>query len=45
MQSYSPAPAGYHWVFTPRRWHRGAKRYLYAADYGYEAWAFLVRNH
>jgi hypothetical protein len=38
-----PAPPGYRWVFVPyfRHWRSG--KLLYAADYGYEAWCFLVR--
>ena len=38
-----PAPPGYRWVFCDKFWHWRAKRYLYAAHYGLEAWAFLVR--
>ena len=37
------APPGYQWVFTPRFWHWRAKRYLYAKDYGRQAWCFLAK--
>ena len=37
------APPGWKWIFVKRYWHYRAKRYLYAENYGYEAWAFLVR--
>lgn len=38
------APAGYEWVFTPYFWHHGAKRRLYAKDYGKKSWCFLRRT-
>lgn len=37
------APPGFKWVFVPRFWHWRKREYLYASDYGYSAWAFLVR--
>lgn len=36
-----PAPPGFKWIFTPYRKGRGGK-ILYARDYGYEVWCFLV---
>lgn len=38
------APPGFRWVFTRYRRVRNSKRVLDAHDYGYEAWAFLVRS-
>lgn len=39
-----PAPAGYKWIFCSSRKVRGnSGKVLYAKDYGYTAWAFLVR--
>ena len=39
-----PAPPGFRWVFTRYRKVRGnSNKVLDAWDYGYEAWAFLVR--
>lgn len=38
------APKGFRWVFCRYRKVRGkSKKVLDAHDYGYEAWAFLVR--
>jgi len=37
------APPGWAWIFCARFWHVGAKRYLYARDYGKRAWCLLVR--
>lgn len=39
----SAAPPGYKWVFTRYRRVKNSTRKLDAHDYGYEAWAFLVR--
>jgi hypothetical protein len=39
-----PAPRGCRWVFAKRFWHWRAKKYLNAADYGLEAFRFLVRG-
>lgn len=40
-----PAPAGFKWIFCSHRKVRGSsEKVLYAKDYGYEAWAFLVRD-
>lgn len=41
-----PAPNGFKWVFCQSRRVRGKsedRKVLHAKDYGYEAWAFLVR--
>lgn len=38
----APVPPGYKRVFCTRRWHVHARRYLYARDYGYRCWSFLV---
>jgi hypothetical protein len=38
-----PAPMGWTWVFCTRFYHYRAKRYLYASNYGKQAWCFLVR--
>jgi hypothetical protein len=38
-----PAPPGYRWIFVPEFRHWRSKKILRAADYGYEAWCFLVR--
>ena len=38
-----PAPTGFRWVFTRYRRVRNSSRILDAHEYGYEAWAFLVR--
>jgi hypothetical protein len=38
-----PAPPGWTWVFCTRFYHWRAKRYLYAKNYGKQAWCFLVR--
>ncbi len=38
-----PAPPGYRWVFCRYRRKRNSDELLDAHDYGYEAWAFLVR--
>lgn len=44
MQKHKPAPKGFRWVCTPHRRVRGSSnKILYAKDYGYEAWCFLVR--
>ena len=43
MAGKRKAPPGWKWVFVARFWHWRAKKYLYAVDYGYVAWAFLVR--
>jgi hypothetical protein len=40
----SPAPLGFRWVFTRYRKVRNSARVLDAHDYGYRAWAFLVRT-
>ena len=40
----APPPPGRKWVFCTRRWHVGAQRYLYAKDYGRDAWCFLGRK-
>lgn len=37
------APPGYRWIYVTRFYHKRAKKFLYAADYGYQAWTFLVR--
>jgi len=38
-----PAPSGFRWVFTRFRRVKNSAKVLDAHDYGYEAWAFLVR--
>lgn len=38
-----PAPVGYRWVFTDKFRHWRSGKTLFARDYGYECWAFLVR--
>lgn len=38
-----PAPKGFRWVFTRYRRVRNSTRVLDAWEYGYQAWAFLVR--
>ena len=39
-----PAPKGFKWICTPQRKVRGkSQKVLYAKDYGYEDWCFLVR--
>jgi len=38
-----PAPPGYRWVFCTHYFNKQAGRVLYAADYGYDSWRFLVR--
>lgn len=38
-----PAPPGWKWIFTRFRKVRNSERVLDARDYGYTAWAFLVR--
>ena len=41
-----PAPKGFKWICTPQRKVRGkSQKVLYAKDYGYEAWCFLVRAY
>jgi len=40
---YRPAPPGYRWIFVPYFRHWRSKKLLFAADYGREAWCFLVR--
>ncbi|WGE89607.1 hypothetical protein [Actinobacillus arthritidis] len=43
-QKHKPAPKGFKWIFTPQRRVRGkSNKVLYAKDYGYESWCFLVR--
>ncbi|WP_299022639.1 hypothetical protein [uncultured Photobacterium sp.] len=38
------APAGFRWIFCRYRKVRGnSQKVLDAHEYGYEAWAFLVR--
>lgn len=37
-----PAPPGKKWIFTPHFRHYLSGEILYAADYGREAWCFLV---
>ncbi|HZW61276.1 MAG TPA: hypothetical protein VFF04_03555 [Candidatus Babeliales bacterium] len=37
------APTGYRWVFTRFRRVKHSRKVLDAHDYGYQAWAFLVR--
>lgn len=37
------APPGFKWVFTRYRRVKNSTRQLDAYEYGYEAWAFLVR--
>jgi len=37
------APKGFKWVFCRFRRVRNSKKVLDAWDYGYTAWAFLVR--
>lgn len=39
----SPPPPGFKWVFCRFRRVKNSQRYLDAREYGYEAWAFLVR--
>lgn len=39
-----PPPRGYKWVFCRYRRVRNSDRVLDAHDYGYKAWAFLVRK-
>nr|DAU41086.1 MAG TPA: hypothetical protein [Caudoviricetes sp.] len=43
MSSPKIAPSGFRWVFCRFRRVRNSTRVLDAHDYGYEAWAFLVR--
>tara|TARA_B100002049_G_C16083504_1_gene378253 strand:+ start:2607 stop:2756 length:150 start_codon:yes stop_codon:yes gene_type:complete len=39
-----PAPKGFKWIFCRYRKVRGkSKKRLDAHEYGYQAWAFLVR--
>lgn len=40
------APAGNTgpFVYCTRYWHYRAKKWMYAADYGYRAWRFLGRK-
>lgn len=38
-----PAPPGFRWVFPKKFRHWRSGRDLYAADYGYDSWCFLVR--
>lgn len=45
MQQHKPAPKGYRWICVPYRKVRGnSGKILYASDYGYKAWCFLVRT-
>lgn len=37
------APPGFRWVFTRYRRVKNSQRLLDAHEYGYEAWAFMVR--
>ena len=37
------APPGYKWVFCRYRRKKNSSELLDAHDYGYNAWAFLVR--
>lgn len=37
------APKGFRWVFTRSRRVKNSTKILDAWDYGYQAWAFLVR--
>jgi len=43
LATYKPAPPGWRWVFTPHRKTKTGK-VLWASEYGYECWAFLVRG-
>lgn len=38
------APKGFRWIFTRFRRVKNSTRVLDAWDYGYQAWAFLVRS-
>jgi hypothetical protein len=38
-----PAPSGFRWVFTRYRKVKNSTKILDAWEYGYNAWAFLVR--
>ena len=40
---HGPAPAGYRWVYCRSYRHYRSGKLMIASDYGYEAWAFLVR--
>ena len=39
-----PAPRGYRWIYVTSFWHKRARKRLYAADYGKQAFRFLVRQ-
>ena len=41
---YKAAPKGFRWVFCRLRRVKNSTRVLDAWDYGYHAWAFLVRT-
>jgi len=38
----TPAPPGFRWVYTTHYRHWRSGKVIYAADYGYEAFRFLV---
>ncbi len=40
---HKSAPKGFKWICVPHRKVRGkSNKILYAKDYGYDAWCFLV---
>lgn len=43
MTPRRPAPPGFRWIFCREYRHWRSGKIMRAADYGYEAWYFLVR--
>ncbi|MDU6938817.1 MAG: hypothetical protein E6369_06385 [Haemophilus parainfluenzae] len=45
MSHQKKTPKGYKWVCVPYRKVKGnSNKILYAKDYGYQAWCFLVKS-